>query len=215
MRDGTHLLAEHYQKSYEATLDVWNQRNQTFLILLAVVGAATLLEFNASQAQPLLVDLISKVLSVVDPQRQKELRASFPYGLIQSILLMVVLYLTLVLYHRTTFIYRSYSYLGALENEIRAGLGLAADSIAFTREGSFYYATRPLLAAAVGAAYVGMLGLLLFAFLGMRIHTDFNSGNKWFLFADIFLAIPTLMFYGAYALSTINLAAIRRYFARR
>ena len=34
------VLAEHYQKTFELTLMTWEKRNQTFLLLLAVVGAA-------------------------------------------------------------------------------------------------------------------------------------------------------------------------------
>jgi hypothetical protein len=211
---GTDLLTEHYQKTFEVTLAVWEQRNRTFLVLLAVVGGATLLTFNVSQAQPLLVDLIAKTLSVENADRQKELRASFPYGLIQSILLMVVLYLTLVLYHRTTFIIRSYRYLEALEREIRSGMELSADSVAFTREGGFYWNQRPFLSKAVGASYVGMLGLLLVAFLGMRIFTDFSSGNVWFAVVDVVLAMPTLLFFSAYALSSVYIKNITRLFAR-
>ncbi|TFW29504.1 hypothetical protein [Massilia horti] len=199
MQEGTDLLVDHYQKTYEVTLHVWNERNRTFLLLLAVVGGATLLTFNASQAQPLLVDLIAKFLSIADAGRRDELRGSFPYGLVQSILLMVVLYLTLLLYHRTTFIKRSYRYLGVLEDEIRAGLGVAPASSAFTREGTFYLRQQLPLSRFVGMTYVVMLGLLLGAFLGMRIYTDLLSGSLWFALVDLVLALPTLLFFGAYA----------------
>jgi hypothetical protein len=199
MDDGAELLTEHYQKTFELTLEVWNHRNQTFLILLAVVGAATLLTFNASQAQPLLVDVIAKLLSIESAERQQELRTSFPYGLIQTILLMVVLYLTLVLYHRTAFIQRNYRYLAQLETEIRSAIGLASPSVAFTREGRFYETNSPVLRHAVGLAYIGMLGLLLLAFLGMRIYTDATGGNWLVAVIDSVLALPTLVFFGAYA----------------
>ena len=46
MRPGTELLAEHYQKTYELTLSMWEQRNRTFLVLLGTVGVATILTFN-------------------------------------------------------------------------------------------------------------------------------------------------------------------------
>lgn len=198
MADSAELIAEHYQKTYEVTLQVWGQRNQTFLVLLGVVGAATLLTFNAAQTQPLLLDLIAKLLSIENSTRQQELRASFPYGLIQTILLMVVLYLTLVLYHRTTSIKRNYVYLGKLEDELRTLLGLSAGSIAFTREGRFYESNSPALRHAVGIAYIGMLGLLLFAFLGMRIYTDLGSGNYLVAAVDFVLALPTALFFIAY-----------------
>ena len=152
MNPGTEkLLAEHYQKTFELTLTVWEQRNRTFLILLAVVGVASLLTFNVSQAQPLLADLISKTVGVEDATRRAELRTSFPYGLIQSILLMVVLYLTLLLYHRTTFILRSYEYLAAIEKELRDALALSSQMVSFTRESSFYMQHRPALSKVIGA----------------------------------------------------------------
>ena len=200
MQEGTQLIAEHYQKTYELTLTVWEQRNRTFLILLIAVGVATLLTFDVSQAQPLLADLIAKTVGIEDVQRRQELRASFPYGIIQSILLMTVLYFMVILYHRTAFITRSYSYLNLIEGEIRRGLSLPQDSISFTREGSFYRANRPALSWLVAIAYVGMLGLLLAAFLGMRIYTDIQQHKIAFAAMDILLAVPTVLFFAAYAL---------------
>ena len=38
MAEWIDLLAAHYEKTYETTLKVWEQRNWTFLILLAVGG---------------------------------------------------------------------------------------------------------------------------------------------------------------------------------
>lgn len=104
----TEIVAEHYQKTYELTLQMWEQRNKTFMFLLAVVGVATLLTFNVAQAEPLLVDIIAKIVGISDTARLKELRQGFPYGLIQSVFLMIILYFMVVLYHRTAFILRSY-----------------------------------------------------------------------------------------------------------
>jgi hypothetical protein len=213
MREGTELLADHYQKTFELTLTVWEQRNRTFLMLLAVVGVATLLTFNVSATQPLLVDVIASILSIDDAARRAELRTSFPYGLIQSILLMVVLYLMLILYHRTTAILRNYDYLAAVEQEIRDSLELPASMVSFTREGRFYAKAKVRLAPAIGLAYVLMLFCLLVPFLGMRILTDFTSGQYWFGAIDIALAIPTLMFYAAYAFSSSGF--LRRLFGNR
>lgn len=211
MNPGTEkLLAEHYQKTFELTLTVWEQRNRTFLILLAVVGVASLLTFNVSQAQPLLADLISKTVGVEDATRRAELRTSFPYGLIQSILLMVVLYLTLLLYHRTTFILRSYEYLAAIEKELRDALALSSQMVSFTRESSFYMQHRPALSKVIGATYVLMLGLLLLAFLGARVYTDFKSYQIAFGVVDLLLAVSTLLFFRAYALASVPSKFIQR-----
>lgn len=202
MTEGIDLLAEHYEKTYETTLKVWEQRNRTFLILLAVVGVATLLTFNVPQAQPLLVDLIAKVLAIKDTARIAALRVSLPYGLIQSILLMVIVYLMVILYHRTTFILRNYQYLDSVEKEIREGLKFPDDKVAFSREGSFYKEHKPYLSKLVGLAYIVMLGVLLTIFLGMRVYTGITSGNVWFTIIDVLLSLSALIFFGAYALAS-------------
>jgi len=196
------VLAEHYQKTFELALATWEKRNQTFLLLLGVVGAATLLTFNVPQAQPLLVDLVMKVLGITDTNRAAELRTSFPYGLIQSILLMVVMYLMLILYHRTATIQRFYKYMSLLENEIRDSLALPSTAASFTRESSFYQAHKPVLGRFVAASYIGMLGLLLVSFLGLRIVGDITTGNMWVAVVDVVLAIPTLVFFYGYARSS-------------
>lgn len=214
MATSAEMLVEHYQKTFEVTLQMWEQRNQTFITLLVVVGVATLLTFNAPQAQPLLVDLVAKTLSIEEATRKAELRLGFPYGLIQSILLMVVLYLMLVLYHRTSFINRSYLYLQALEGDIRSALSIPPSSVAFSREGDFYWKKRPKLSRAVGAAYVGMLGILLLAFLGMRIRTDFLDGNTFFVISDLILSVPAVIFFLAYAQSSIYFKVVADLFAR-
>jgi len=202
MQQGTDIVAEHYQKTYELTLQMWEQRNKTFLLLLAVVGAAALLTFNVSQAQPLLVDVIAKVVGITEATRLRELRQSFPYGLIQSILLMIILYLMVILYHRTAFIRRCYYYLGAVEPEIKVSLGLPENAVAFTRESRFYHQHKSPFARFVAITYIGMLGLLLTVFLGVRIYTDFSSGNALVGIVDVALAGPTLLFFVAYARSS-------------
>jgi hypothetical protein len=202
VNENVNVLAEHYQKTFELTLMTWEKRNRTFLLLLGVVGVATLLTFNVPQAQPLLADLVMKALDISDTNRATELRSSFPYGLIQSILLMVVMYLMLLLYHRTATIQRFYKYLALLENDIRDALAMTGTPTSFTRESSFYQMHKPVLGRFVAVSYAGMLGLLLVSFLGFRIVGDVSTGNLWVATVDIMLAIPTLVFFYGYARSS-------------
>lgn len=197
MAETAQLLTEHYQKTFELTMKLWEQRNRTFLILLLVVGLATLLTFNPTKlvAEPLVVDYIAKTLG----SDRDALRAGFPYFLIQSILLMVVLYFMVILYHRTTLISRNYIYLAAVEEEIRNRLELAEDELSFTREGRFYEQARSPFQRQIGLAYITMLGVLLMSFLGARIYADFSIGLYWLVGIDMILAIPALLFFLAYA----------------
>jgi len=199
------LVADHYQKTYELTQEMWKERNRAFLVLLAVVGTGTLLTFNVSQTEPLLADLIAKIFSVTDATRRKELGASFPYSLIQSILLMVVLYLMVILCHRTTSIIRHYRYLEKVEAELRGLLSLGKETVAFTREGTFFWTKRSWALNIAGFAYTGMLGVLLVAFLGMRIYGDLAAAKVLFGLADLALAIATLVFFVGYVMASLGL----------
>src|SRR5712692_6154591 len=161
MSDTTEILANHYQRTFELTYELWKQRNRTFLALVSVIGAGTLLTFRAAQANPLLVYWIAKLLGLSDKDSIAALGKSFPFGLLQSLLLIVVFYLMVNLYHRALYVLRNYRYLGALEREIRKQLGLEAESCSFTRESSFYWSDRPPLLGGVKWFYIVLVGALL------------------------------------------------------
>ena len=196
-------LVGHYQQTYELTYEMWKQRNRIFLLLLAVISVATILTFRAPQADSLLLDLIRKLLDVSDPARIGELRTSFPFGLLQSVLLVAVFYLMVNLYHRALYVLRNYSYLSRLEVEIRQQLNLPKASVAFTRESTFYWKGRESTRLGfVKWVYIAFLGALLVAFLFGRIVDDFRLRNHVLAFIDILIATPTLFFFFAYAKSS-------------
>jgi hypothetical protein len=174
-------------------------------MLLAVIGAATLLTFSATQTNPLLVRWIAKLLDVTDKQDIQELGRSFPFGLLQSLLLVVVFYLVVNLYHRALYVLRNYRYLAALESEIRGQLGTPSESIAFTREGSFYWSDRAFLQSAVKWCYIVLVGCLLFAFLGGRIYEDFRARTLALAVVDLAVSIATSLFFLAYARSSVSM----------
>ncbi len=205
MADPAELMAEHYQKTYELTYELWKQRNRTFLILVGVIGAATLLTFDTPETQSLLVDFVAKVAGVKEAKRIQELRQSFPYGVLQSILLVVVFYLMVNLHHRALYILRNYQYLGTIEGEIRQHLDLPEGTVAFTRESSFYWGSRGPLLGWVKWIYIVLLGVLLLAFLFRQVLNDIEGGTAIFIMIDAILSLMTLMFYFAYAKSSVSL----------
>jgi len=170
-----------------------------------VIGASTLLTFGAAQTNPLLVRWIAKALGVTDRQDVQELGKSFPFGLLQSLLLVVVFYLVVNLYHRALYVLRNYRYLAGLEREIRQQLGAAGESIAFTREGNFYWGDRASLQSAVKWCYIVLVGCLLFAFLGGRIYEDFRTRKLTLAVVDLVVYIATCLFFLAYARSSVSM----------
>ena len=125
--------------------------------------------------------------------------------MLQTILLIVIFYLMVNLYHRAVYVLRNYRYLGLLEAEIRSHLELDENSVSFTRESTFYWGQRSVLSGAVKFAYIGILGALLIAFLFARVAADFSSENVYLPYVDLAIAIPTLLFYFEYARSSVGL----------
>jgi len=197
-------VVEHYQKTYELTHSLWQQRNRTFLILLAVIGGATLLTMQVATAQSLLVYWVAKLVGVTESSAVDELRKGFPFGLLQTILLIVVFYLMVTLYHRAIYVLRNFSYLERLEGEIREHLGLAEGTVAFTRESKFYWGCRPWLSGVIKWVYIVMLGALLVTFLRNQILADYRGGTWWLFIVDIAIATATLMFYLGYARASVH-----------
>ncbi|MGZ8880430.1 MAG: hypothetical protein ACXW1N_08970 [Halobacteriota archaeon] len=198
-------LVGHYQKTYELTYELWAQRNRTFLVLIAVIGAATLLTYRAPDTNSLLVDIVANTVGVSDnKERVDEMRRSFPFALLQSVLLLVVFYLMVNLFHRSLYVLRNYAYLGALEKEIRSSLGMTPNDVAFTRESSFYWVKRPHLLGYVKWIYVLLLGLLLFSFLIGRLVQDIGTGSQLLTLVDAIVAVPTALFFFGYAYYSIS-----------
>lgn len=205
MTDVTAALVEHYQKTFELTYKLWQQRNRTFLLLLAVIAAATLLSFRTPLGDTLLASWIANSAGLTEETEIAALRKSFPYELLQTILLIVIFYLMVNLYHRAVYVLRNYRYLGSLESEIRDHLKLGENSVSFTRESTFYWDQRSALSGVVKFVYIGILGSLLIVFLFARVVTDFSSENVFLPYIDLAIAIATLLFYGEYARSSVGL----------
>jgi small-conductance mechanosensitive channel len=197
--DKAELLVQHYQDTYQLTYQLWQQRNRLFLFLLGIVALASLLTY-APETNSIFLSWIGKVVGISD---KKALIASVPFALLQAAFLAVVFYLMVNLFHRALYILRNYRYLGALETEIRTTLQLNESDLAFTRESSFYWSDRPWVLGTVKYVYIVFLGVLMLAFLGGRIHTDW--GNWLLIIVDIGLAVPTLGYFFAFSYYSIGL----------
>ncbi len=199
------LLASHYQSTFELTHQMWQLRNRKFIILLITMGFATLLTFATPETNSLLVDIIAKVLNVSDPARVAELRGSFPFGLIQSILLVAILYLMVNLHHHSLTVSRNYRYLGELEKEIREILEIGKGKVSFTREGSFYWENRGEILGFVKWIYIVLLGVLLVLFLAGKLTDDFQQGSILFSIVDSAIGLIIIVFYFYYSRSAVRL----------
>jgi len=202
------LVINHYQNTYEVTYELWRARNRLFPTLAGIAGAGALLAFRVPGAEPLFIGLLGSLLRL-DPAQQTQLQSSFPFQILQTVILVVVFHLMLDLYRHTLDIARSYSYLAGLEAEIRQFAGFPEKSVAFTREDRFYQTHRPLgLGGGIRWVYTLVLGLLLAIFLYARIWDDLHQGNWLFMVVNIAIALPTLFYFVAYAFPTLGMKRI-------
>jgi hypothetical protein len=121
------------------------------------------------------------------------------FNLLQTMVLAVVFYLTVNLYHHTTTVLRLYAYLGKLEGEIRDALGVAPNSISFTRESSFYVRNHSPWLSWVGKIYVLIVLFLLGVFLFLRLSQDWQIGLNLFTIADAIITIAIAGYFYAYS----------------
>src|SRR5215510_6155572 len=103
----TELLVEHYQQTYEKTYEMWRERNRMFPTLAAVIGGGALLAFRIPEAESLFVALLGSIFHL-DPALQASLQKSFPFEILQTVIMVVVFHLMLDLYRYTLDINRSY-----------------------------------------------------------------------------------------------------------
>ncbi|HVG31383.1 MAG TPA: hypothetical protein VM864_16855 [Pyrinomonadaceae bacterium] len=197
-------LTEHYQKTYELTFEMWKQRNRVFLVLVGTIAVAALLTFRVSDAKPLLVKWVAKYLGL----SESELQMSFPYGLLQTSLMVIIFYLMMNLFHRAHNVLFYYGYLGRLETEIRRHLHLSEASYFFTREGGSYWDDRKkskfrgLGLDAVKYIYMALLFVLLAAFIAKKLYDDFHTGTVGLGLVESVVAFLTLFYFVQYAHSS-------------
>lgn len=203
------ILAAHYQDTYELTYRFWAQRNRLFVSLLVLIGLAIVLTYRPNDANPIFIDFVAKCLAVSDTGHMSELQHSFPFAILHDVLLMLIFFLTVNLFHRSLYVLRNFAYLGALERELRIALEIEPHDLAFSREGDFYWKDRPQMLATNKYVYVLLLGVLLIGFLGGRMYQDFHASNWLLLTGDLIVGLPIALYYGGYAWYTLKLDSSR------
>jgi hypothetical protein len=174
------VLADHFQKTFEFNHSRWEERNKNFLVLLGVTGVELLLIYRTDGVLRVIADFYSNFLKDKSPE---DIANGFPFNLLISILLVVILYLMIQIYHRTSHINSTYGYLEKVEGELRDTLEITTGH-SLTREGDYYKNNQRLLLKLTGVVYALILGALLL-FVGY--------GKIWPLRLTYVISIDTLL----------------------
>jgi uncharacterized membrane protein len=204
------VLADHYQKTFEVTIETLKERNKLFVFLVLTAGIGLMLLLHVPTADALIVAAIAKFLGITDETAKATLQASFPFHILLSGFLVVMFYLIQRLYSTNLSVMRNFIYLGALEKEIRGHMRLPANSVSFTREGSFYWGKRRRMQKASKWLYIIVLFIILVPFIAFKIQADLNPENlvwpTWIiLLVDVIVSLMTISYWWEYAYSSINL----------
>jgi len=198
------VLADHYQKTFEVAYDTWKERNKIFVYLVLVASVGLMLLLRVPTANDLLVDAIAKFLNITDPIRKADLKSGFPFDILLSAILVVMFYLMQRLYSTNLSVMRNYLYLGALEQDIKPHLGLPSGSIAFTREGGFYWSSRTKMQSVSKYYYVAVLFIILIPYIGIKLFNDFNPFN-WVFLVDGIVSALTISYWWEYMRSSLRM----------
>lgn len=148
------VVADHYQKTFELVSVLWQERNKYFVFLLITIGIELLLVYREESFLKEYITLTGNV------------PINIPYNISTSILLLIILYLMIVIFQRTSYINNIYKYLGKVETESQALLSYSKSEnsetiIAFSREGVFYKENKNNLISLTGIVYTILLISLL------------------------------------------------------
>ncbi|RJP52556.1 MAG: hypothetical protein C4583_06500 [Anaerolineaceae bacterium] len=204
------ILAGHYQKTFEVTNENLKERNKIFVLLVLTAGIGLMLLLRVPTADALIVAAIAKFLGITDETAKATLQTSFPFHILLSGFLVVMFYFIQRLYSTNLSVMRNFMYLGALEKEIRGHMHLPTDSIAFTREGGFYWGKRRMMQKASKWLYIIVLFIILIPFIAFKIQADFNPENlawpTWIILTvDVIVSLMTISYWWEYSYSSINL----------
>jgi hypothetical protein len=226
------LVADHYQKTFELTYEFWQQRNRLFLLLLAAISISIFFSLESIQTQGAILKGLAALLGKDIDTYINALQGSLTLQFLQSFLVVVIFFLMFNLYHRTIGILRNYLYLGGLEDELRYLLKLQNDTIAFSREGDFYWKTRRDIdqsgkvefqdkIAGFGQwfakwVYILLLSSLLAGFIWIRIKADISYLTThlqptesniawWILIVDVIMLLLTTLYFVSYAAASVRL----------
>jgi hypothetical protein len=196
-KESAAIIADHYQKTFDLTYNLWQERNKNFIMLLIISAAEILIAYRTEQVTGVLAAIYKALTDLSLDEATNAINNGFPFNILQTILLAVILFLMIQIYHRTSHINRSYGYLGALETDIRERLKSHVGETSFTREGDYYKNNRPKLLKLTGLVYAIFLGFLLVLvyFGGYWIESTKNTSKT---LIDYIILVTIALYYFSY-----------------
>lgn len=184
--DKTELLYDHYKDTFSRIKECINERNHFFVMVFIVIAVQFLFATSSDTISSVIVSFI---------QEKYKIDISAQMSIIQSLLWLILLYLTMRYYQINVYVERQYNYIHSLEEDIAR----EAD-IKFDREGGDYLSNYPKMNSFMDILYKWIFPIIYCLIICYKIINEYTVSRFSFL-----LILNTILFISCLVLTILYL----------
>lgn len=184
--DKTELLYDHYKETFSRIKESLNDRNHFFVMVFIVIAIQFLFATSSDTISAVIVSLI---------QEKYKIDISAQMSIIQSLLWLILLYLTMRYYQINVYIERQYNYIHSLEKDIAK----EAD-VKFDREGGDYLSNYPKINSFMDILYKWIFPIIYCLIICYKIIIEYIVSKF-----SLLLILNTILFASCFVLTILYL----------
>lgn len=180
--DRIEILYDHYKETSELCRESQKRRNTLFVVLCLLESLSFLFVINP-------VSTTENIITVINTYLEADF--TFEYGILQTLLWVLVAYVTIRYCQETLSVERLYNYLNALETSLTKEC-----SISFKREGEEYFSRYPIVLNIIDLFYKMFCPILFVTINIIRINLEWKGK-----YLSLSLMIDTVVFLSIFIVS--------------
>lgn len=180
------MLYDHYKETFSRIKECLNDRNHFFVMVFIVIAVQFLFATSSDTISSVIVSLV---------QEKYKIDISAQMSIIQSLLWLILLYLTMRYYQINVYIERQYNYIHSLEEDISREAG-----IKFDREGGDYLSNYPKMNSFMDILYKWIFPIIYCLIICYKIINEYIVSKFSFL-----LILNTVLFISCFVLTILYL----------
>ena len=179
--DKIELLYDHYKETCEIQRTNLKIRNTAFVIVIIILGMLLLLSYSPDTIGAVILSILNHEYGI---------DAEIQFGLIQSLVCVVLLYSSMRYYQTTVYLERLYKYLHKVED--RLNTAISDENIIIDREGRSYLSGYPQFNDTIDFMYKWLFPILYIVAIAIKIYTEKRCSLAY--------ALDVVLFIGSFVL---------------
>lgn len=180
------LLYDHYKETFSRIKESLNDRNHFFVMVFIVIAIQFLFATSSDTISSVIISLI---------QEKYKIDISAQMSIIQSLLWLILLYLTMRYYQINVYVERQYNYIHSLEKDIAREA-----SIKFDREGGDYLSNYPKMNSFMDILYKWIFPIIYCLIICYKIIVEYIVSKF-----SLLLILNTILFASCFVLTILYL----------